>query len=368
MKKKINNALLLLILLAIIFGQLPRLYIEYYIGFPVHILDALVAIFALVNLPAIFGKRKTRLFRVWFVFLGIAWIGFAASPHSGVFGFLHLLRFTAYTGFAAAVFKIGKSISIKKFIYDGLTAVSAFVAVLGLIQYRLLPDLRDLQYIGWDDHHFRLASTYLDPAFAGIIIVFGMLLVAEKLTRGFRWKWGIILAFEFVALLLTFSRSSMLALAAGTFVLTWQRGLAKYFIYTVLALVAGLAIVPKQTGEGVNLFRTYSVTAKIDNTKEALGIVRENSFLGVGFNNLCALRGGEISNSCSGADNVFAFAAATTGLVGLVVFVYLLYLFSGAINTPIFAALLVHAQFTNTFFYNFAMAYFILLLVVHAKR
>ena len=52
-------------------------------------------------------------------------------------------------------------------------------------------------------------------------------------------------------------------------------------------LIFGLVlyVIPKQGGEGVNLFRTNSIEQRIESWKEGVNVWREHPWLGVGFNN-----------------------------------------------------------------------------------
>src|SRR3989344_442832 len=55
----------------------------------------------------------------------------------------------------------------------GLVAGSIWMGVVGLFQYWLIPDMRFLAILGWDDHYFRLVSTQFDPNFTGLLLVLG---------------------------------------------------------------------------------------------------------------------------------------------------------------------------------------------------
>ena len=77
---------------------------------------------------------------------------------------LYLVRFVAYLSIIFVVAQFTASIK-QKFItilfYVGL----AFV-IFGFVQYFFFNDLRYFVFLGWDDHMFRLFSTFFDPNFA----------------------------------------------------------------------------------------------------------------------------------------------------------------------------------------------------------
>lgn len=142
---------------------------------------------------------------------------------------------------------------------------------LGVLQYVFLPDTRFLRVLGWDDHYYRLIGTLLDPNFTGLfLIMIGCYLwsVAHRWPRALlQWLTLALL----VAVALTFSRASYAALAVVLMLLVFYRlVLVKYggwrLVAKVLAVlaVAGVAwwLAPKPTGEGVNLLRQSTITAR----------------------------------------------------------------------------------------------------------
>ncbi len=105
----------------------------------------------------------------------------------------------------------------------GLYAVGVGLGLIGLIQFFMYPDLRNLMYLGWDPHYYRLFSTLLDPNYMGLLLVFTLLMGFGIFTKKHS-VW--IIAGQlvtFVALLLTYSRSSFLALGAAIVVWTLIR-------------------------------------------------------------------------------------------------------------------------------------------------
>src|SRR5258708_36528350 len=115
-------------------------------------------------------------------------------------GILYLVRLVAYFSLTQIKFKN------KKFIFNSLIIVGVFIAIFGWIQYFFFPDLRALKMLGWDDHYFRLVSTYLDPAFTGILLVLAeILVIAKTIQKKSRFIFSVNL-FLIITILFIYSR------------------------------------------------------------------------------------------------------------------------------------------------------------------
>lgn len=298
------------------------------------------------------------------VLIVVAFFSFLMSLFTGratLVGFLYLIRLASYLCLSQVVFWLVKSRQLSKNkLIQALIVLSVCVAIFGLIQYLFLPDLTAMKFFGWDDHYYRLVSTFLDPAFTGIILVLGINLVLVK-KESFKYFLLFVLG---VSLALTFSRASFLTLIASFVFLTIQKENLKSMAFVIVVLFLAIIFAPKPAGEGVKLTRTSSITQKLDNYKFSLEIVKNEPLFGVGFNNICEYKTGEEKkdNSCAGLDNSLLFVWATTGVVGLASFIYFfnkLYILKPI--RPSLIAILVHAQFTNTFFYAWVMFWLMLL-------
>src|SRR3972149_11539087 len=146
-------------------------------------------------------------------------------------GSLYLVRWTTYAGLyfftSELIFK--KEISPGK-IFRGLVLAGIAVGIFGIFQYFLYPDLRNLYYLGWDPHYYRVFSTFFDPTFTGMILVLTLIplviyLMEKKYTsvasllclidgnyKDMFTKWWLIIAGAtvYTALALTYSRASYL--------------------------------------------------------------------------------------------------------------------------------------------------------------
>ncbi|MFH1561417.1 MAG: O-antigen ligase family protein [Patescibacteria group bacterium] len=214
--------------------------------------------------------------------------------------------------------------------------------VLSWIFYLWLPDARHLKLFGWDDHYFRLIGTILDPNYLAIIIVLGFGL---ELAR--RKQSLVRIVFLLLSLGLTYSRAGWLSL--GVLILGWalaKRKLIKPIFYLSLGLLV-FYFIPKPIGEGGNLLRTASVNARLVNYQQSWQVIKDHPVWGVGFNNYPLSSQGN-----NKADNSLLLVWATTGIVGLVVF--LLWWFQLK-PTWLFAPILFHSMFNNTLFYPWVL-------------
>ena len=84
-------------------------------------------------------------------------------------GSLYLLRWIAYTGVyfsATSLSDKGKKYTLRFMMLSGI-----FIVFFGYLQFLFYPSLRNLYYLGWDEHIHRMFSTFLDPNFAGVVFV-----------------------------------------------------------------------------------------------------------------------------------------------------------------------------------------------------
>lgn len=295
---------------------------------------------------------------------------------------LYLARWIFYAGiyFVVASFDT----RFKKQIPVILIFISFFLIVVpGFAQYFLYPNLRNIYYLGWDEHLYRLVSTFLDPNFTASVLSLLLMLIFAAQTGKARWVFA---GLTFVALLLTYSRSGYLMFFVGMASLLFLSNRKKYLLELLVILVFGLLLLPKNLeGEGVKLLRTASFFNRLESTQHVITIIKDNPILGVGFNayRYTQYRYGFIkgenwrtTHSGAGTDNSFLFVLATTGIVGLISYLYLWWFIlkkayrerSVKIISVVFLAsttgLAVNAFFIDSLFYPFIMAWMWTLLGV----
>lgn len=340
------------------FGQLLNLPLG------IHLIDILVLLLAIIYLAS--PTAKLEIFK-WPLMVLISLNIFSPIGE----GALYLVRWLSYFLF---MLEMGKLITVgalkANFIEHALFGSGVTVAVFGLIQYLLLPDLRAMRYFGWDDHYFRLVSTFFDPAFTGILLVLALIL-GMYLYYKHKRKQIIVLNFVlFAALALTYSRASFLALFVGLVAYLAKKHFKVTVVMSSLLLLMFFILPRSPGGEGVRLMRTSSVVGKISNFQESMQIISTSPLFGVGMNNICSVRlvlfsYPANSHACPGLDNSILFIAATTGILGLLTYLTITIKIYFIINksayghliVSMFIALLAHSMFTNTLFYPWVMGW-----------
>lgn len=318
-----------------------------------HLLDWIVFTLWVAFLPNI-KKPVLSFFLVGVTSLFTALFRFSV-PEVFVGG-LYLLRWLVYASFS----------NIKIQLFKLLPILGFGMAILGLGQYLLFPDIRGLFPLGWDLHYYRVVGSLLDPGFIGLILVFT--LVYLFLNKFPKLTWII----TYLTLALTYSRSSYLAFFIAFSWIAYNRKSWKILITTILLLLFTFFLLPRASdGEGVKLERTYSVWARAESWKTAWNIFVQNPILGVGFNTYrYAQNASPESHAGAGVDSSLLLVLATTGIIGFVIYLkYLKYLWSLGKNDLVLStsliAVFVHSLFLNSQFYPHVMLWIALLLQRH---
>lgn len=375
------------------FGQLVRL------PFPIPEVNLYLTDIAVAGLGLswlgwrLIKKRKFNappLSRPIFLFVGAAFLSLAVnSPFRvnfqgepllsgrevGVAG-LYLIRWVFYAGIYFVVFDLAKEIkNLKLEITNLLIGAGIAAAVFGLIQYLFLPDTRFLESFGWDPHYYRLLGTFLDPGFLGAILVLALSLLTVKLWSWEKLSWWLVAwPILYLGLALTYSRASFLAYLGTMGVISWAKKSPKFFLGVLVAGVITVLLLPRPGGEGVRLERESTIKFRIINWQQSLTIAKDHPILGVGFNayRYAQRKYGfleekyQISHAGAGADSSFLFVLATSGILGLLAYLWLWLTIIRSANSIIIlastTALLIHSLFLNSLFYPWIMAWLWILL------
>jgi hypothetical protein len=250
-----------------------------------------------------------------------------------------------------------------------LTIAGLAVVVFGYLQYFFYYDLKYLYYLGWDNHLYRLFSSFLDPNFTGMFFsLFFLFLFSKVLNSKFKKSYKELFAsfFTIIALYLTYSRTALVALLAGIVSITLFKGKLPVLLLSMVAFFILLTTVSDTSIEGLNPFRTASTIERMISMKEALVISFDDPIIGSGFNayryamlrhGFRNSRGAAVSNADAGTDNSFLFVTATTGIIGFVFFSLSYYfllkkLFQERIGITIIPFCIVLSFLVGSFFLN----------------
>lgn len=364
-----NVLLIIFSLVALTLGQFEG------IGHGIYLHDLILGLFIFVNVRNIRLALTDKTKKYGWYFVGIATLSLLLNLDGKPFDSTllavgYLARWVLYY----LVFCL-LPVTLKKndinWLKKGLLVYAGVVLNIGLSQWLIFPDMRILSSLGWDDHYYRLIGSWLDPNFTGLILVLATVNFMSEINwvkglggLGKLGGLGLGLTGLFIAgVLLTYSRSSYIALLAGAiFLYRWKVGLLVGFGVGLVILVYAF-IIPKPTGEGGNLLRKVSVEARIRSYSRGLQIFKTSPIYGVGFNyyKYTQEKFGYLPaptkldiNSASGNDNSFIFILATTGIIGLSLFALFwldLFIHGNHLIKASLAAITIHSFFNNSIFF-----------------
>lgn len=357
---------LVAIVISLSLGQLGRLYIGNVVVYP-H--DALISVWLLIEsrtvASIIASLQSTNYKKHLSEYLLLAWvlIGMLVSYviTRDPLPWLYAVRLTIYLLFLVTVFKKFKNYSL--LLRTAIIVIGSIMVMAGFIQYFYIPDTRFLFTQGWDEHYYRLIGTLLDPNYTGLVLIItGWAVFSYRKYIAKRLENTTILIF-LIGIAFTYSRATYLALVVsimGYIFFNWwkSRKFSRTAVLSILAMIVivGTAIIlaPKPGGEGVDLLRTTSITARYTTSAEFLTTLQPWQWItGAGF----YTRPVEIHDLTSHAkvpDNLLVFVLYSTGIVGVILTSWSGIKLSKYIATknevllPVTAALLTHAQFNNS--------------------
>lgn len=319
----------------------------------------------------------------------------AAALYGDEFGiaFLYWLRLTAHLLLLPALVTLCLQPKIRAALNQWFLLSLGILISLGFIQLLLIPQLANisilgvpaniLQRAGWDPHIGRLVSTWLDPNFFGALLITTLpFIITVQSTRMKKVLWAVAMV---IALAFTQSRSAFVGILGSSTIgtlLLWLRVPKKIpphklvqNIILMSFLIVWMCFVVVLLGDRfIGIFDFDPTVALRQESLQAVWIrlVVPNPVIGVGYNayQFAAQEEGLISSfavhSRAGADNSYLTLWATTGMIGVILFlapwVYMIQRFTVAWiiqkHTHALAALLgiialsIHAQFVNSFLYG----------------
>jgi hypothetical protein len=363
-KEKLIDYLLLLSIAIFSIGQLPGIFFQNLLSlsFRIHPIDV-ISIFIVVFIASNIGISK--LSKKYWAFLVVLVFSVSVGNALKVFDLVGLFYLARIASYIPLIYLLPKLKTNTKQLALGMLIAVMLAAFFGWFQYLFFPDLTELKNFGWDDHYYRLVSTFLDPAFTGIVFALSATTSLSLFLKSKSKVYLFSFIFLFVSLAFTYSRASYLAFSVGMLILFWQKH-KKYMLSILAALILIVLILPnKMGGEGVNLLRTSSAVQKLKNFSDSYEIISHSPLFGVGFNNLCTAKA-KLSiptgtNSCYGLDNTFLFVWATTGVTGLIIFINLLFDLYKNNKSILWRAslgmVIIHSMFTPTIFFPWVLFY-----------
>jgi len=371
-----NIVFSILFLFALVAGQAGGINLGS--GITVYVMDiALIGLLILTifhlpkRIPLLYLRIPILLF-VASCFVSLVANTVRFSPLEVITASLYTVRWIAYAALYIAVFVLPQR---PMWWLWGLYSTGVSVAILGLVQYFWYPYLRNLSYLGWDPHLYRIFSTFLDPNFVSIFFVFTLWLgVYLWYQSKQKWTVGVSEGVTLIALLLTYSRSGYLAFICGLITMAILSRHTKQVAVMILLFVGVLFFLPQKDGEGVKLLRTVSTVARLGNWQRGVTLIQEAPLLGHGFNTLRYVQRNHgwvddsqlVSHAGAGLDNSMEFVWATTGILGFGIYAWMFvrifqmgraalqstkYRRLGILLITTMISVLVHSQFSNSLFF-----------------
>lgn len=311
------------------------------------------------TLPIYFGRDILRRVSTPGYFVIFSLVGLIGSFF--VFPWPTVLKGGLYTIRWLAYYLVTKVMRKRKDIKGELLIIGAILAVLGFLQLWLLPDISPdlVRRFAFDPHVGRLFSTWFDPNYLGGFLVLALLLNLGK--KGEIGKKGIIGGLILIGIVLTFSRSSWLALLVGLLVYFAFKSPKVILAVVSLALMAILLISPVRERAQGALDLDITARQRILNWQNAWQIIKSNPIVGVGYN-LYEEAGAAIGQrfkkenmpylpAAHGSDSSLLTIWATAGLGGLLVYLLLfwqIFKLGTLAEKSALSALLIHSLFVNS--------------------
>jgi O-antigen ligase len=311
---------------------------------------------------------------------------FGISLTELVISLAYLIRWLFYLGMYAIVVNCLAQSDVVRLL-NALRNTILALALFGIVQSILLPDFAQMvypesrAYVDWDPQGHRLVSTMLDPNFAGALVLLGLLVEVSRVAFGAsapHWRLLVLVA----ALLMTASRSSLLAMLVGGLVVLAARGVSRRMIRVGLAVLLLVAVSLPQLIRFAASFNKLeidaSALARVVVWGRGLTVFADHPIIGIGFNTWGYVqewygweRIGVASYSIEGG---LLFVAVMSGLLGLAIYLGMLWTVVarsrrlwrnpgatpdaralGAATAASVIAMLVHSMFSNSLFFPFIL-------------
>lgn len=382
--------------LSILAGQLVKIPIGNEQG-GATLLDITIVNLCLIGLLRLKFKLKSPplFIKASLLFIFITILSLLLSPiklniSQYINSFSYIMRFSFFIILGWLIYS-GTFSDLKKNISNILIFSGIGLSILGILQLIFLPDLRFLEFLGWDPHYFRTVSTFIDPNFLGSYLVLTLILIVQSGVSLNKRIGNIFLILLFIALLTTFSRGAYLAFLTSFLTISFLYKSFRFGIITILLfalLLSGFFVYQRLVAQPRGIDRDQSAQLRFNTWQQGWQLFRSNPLLGVGFNTYrYALKQYNLGNEqflkspgSSTNDSSLLYVSATTGIIGIISYLFFLFfLFKtgwesyliknkwGVILIGGLVALLTQSFFANTLFYPFLLIWLIFNAIIQKK-
>ncbi len=252
------------------------------------------------------------------------------APIQNGIALLYLLRLLFYFG---SMFVLRHHLALRShergLMHRALAVYCAIALFISVAQYVFYPNLRNLTYLGWDPHQFRIFGTVLDTSIAAAL--FGLIIIHLI----FRERFERFLVIPvFIASLFTYARGYFVALFVTLGYYAARSKLILQYVAFITIVTSTILMLPQPGGEGVNLRRTASIMSRVTDFETAVDIWKERPVIGIGYNHIryerryyeapAAQTTQDVSHAGASFHSSYLIILVTSGIVGLVLFVGML--------------------------------------------
>lgn len=323
------NILLYLIVISLSFGNFLRLsFFNQQVNFYFHeIFIILFILFSIKNYKSIFNFiKKNKSIYLYILILSISLFNnfWSYNFFQNTVGFMYLARLTLYFLFYSSLSVYVLSLKDKQVLFKKILHLFFLLTgIFSFIQFLFYPDLRNLEYLGWDPHQYRLFGMFLDTTIAGMVFILGFYFyLLDKKKNVFNLFFNFI---YFIFILFTYSRITYIAFFISLIFYFIESKKIKYLLIFLFIFIIGIFILPKPKGESVNLARTFTIDARISDFKNGIEIWKKNMVFGVGYNRIRYVKNSSSLHSGASFSSSFLTILVASGIFGLGFFIYFLY-------------------------------------------
>jgi len=300
------------------------------------------------------------------------------QPGEFMVSFAYLVRWVIYLGMFFVVLDFDEE--FKKTVLKLLTLSGSLIVLFGYIQYFYYSNLQNLNYMGWDEHMYRMFSVFFDPNFAGAFFVLFFLFLTNKFLQKRSLTTGVLIILTLGAVFLTFSRSALIMLIVASCMLFIFLSRKKLILWLLLLIIIVIGISSKYFYiTNINLFRVISSEARLETAKNAIKIIDDHPIFGIGFNSYryaqfrynFRSQTNLTSHADSSPDNSLLFVLATTGIVGFILYVYFwfrLFKIASVLAIVSVVGIFADSMFINSLFYPLIMFWLWIILALSIKN
>lgn len=361
------KSLIYLIFILLSFGQWQRIsFLDQQVNIYLHEI-----VMAFVVIGQIRQIGLIRRIREILLFLGVLLLSlinnfWQFSWLENLVGFLYWLRLVLYFGFFFILFcHLKEEKTASKTVRWGLNIFLLLTVIFSYLQYFLYSDLRNLVYLGWDPHQYRVFGLFFDTSVAGIIFVILFFWLIAQQEMGQIRLIGVIGLIGLI--LLTYSRITYLSFIVGMIYYFKDKISFVKIIGLIFGFLILIFLLPRPVGESVKLERWFTIEARMNDWRKGIKIWKENPILGLGYNRIRSVKKELQSHAGASFSSTFFTLLVASGIVGLAVLINLMrhfYLKTNNLGRTVVIVVVTASLFDNIFLNNLVLLLFISILAL----